>query len=577
MLRPIICPTCKKAPPAGVALCPNDGTVLPTQIITGKPPYSSAKIPASRPRPEIITGPELHRELNAMSTERLSPEHMRAMMQSEKNGLEADAFETQQMNLSHIASKLEFEMRPGLSVGEYIVEEKLGEGGMGEVWRARQPMIDKQVALKVLGQDIIANKSSLSRFLQEARAVNQIKHRNLVDIFSFGELPDGRPYFVMEFLDGKDLGVYLEQSGPLPFSEILQIFDQACRALQAAHERNIIHRDLKPDNIYLILEPNQPPFVKILDFGIAKLTGGDQKRLTHTNAVFGTPGYMAPEQCEGAKNVDHRADIYALAVILFETITGQSPYALPGESAFAVVARQMTTEPPLASEKIANRAIPPALDQFLLKSLSKKLEERPQSCTEFYQQLIVAIGDKKSETRSQMQEAGISGAEVTKIDIDLNSQALSVPKRQASKSQLEGLVGEVVEKAATPPKKDKKKALLWVGLAVPFLLGVLVVSFAFSSEAPKPPPITTPEPKPQPTSMPPSLPAASLATTQPTITLPIKTTKNSKTTKTPKDSNKEPNKDPKVPDNNTVKVPEKTPKLNCQNPTTNMDGKLVCQ
>jgi serine/threonine protein kinase len=477
-----------------------------------------------------------------MTTERIAPEHLRELQLERANSLQDDAMETQQMNLSHIASKLSFELRPGLSVGEYIVEEKLGEGGMGEVWRARQPMIDKQVALKVLGQDVIANKSSLSRFLQEARAVNQIKHRNLVDIFSFGELPDGRPYFVMEYLEGNDLGQHLERNGVLAFSEILLIFDQVCRALQAAHDRNIIHRDLKPDNIFLIIEPNQPPFVKVLDFGIAKLSTSDGKGLTQTNAVFGTPGYMAPEQCEGAKNVDHRADVYALAVILFEVITGQTPFSQPGESAFAIVARQMTTEPPNASDKLPSRRIPASVDAFLRKALSRKRENRPQSCTEFYQQLVAAVGDKKSETRAQMQ-----AEPTTSIDINItpSEDDRLGNKRLAPRSQLEGLVGEVVGLKA-PPKKEKKKLGVMVGACVAsVMVGVLAV-FLWPSEAPtvtahtsisNPEPMTVPAPQTEPASQP-----ASLSVPPPLepviIPEPKKIKKDPK--KTAKDKNNEP-------------------------------------
>jgi eukaryotic-like serine/threonine-protein kinase len=501
-------------------------------------------------RPEATTGPELHRDLSAMSTERLSSEHIRAT-QKDLDSL-GDAFQTQPMKMSHLqemkashlASKLEFEMRPGLAVGEYIVEEKLGEGGMGEVWRARQPMIDKQVALKVLGQDIIANKSSLSRFLQEARAVNQIKHRNLVDIFSFGELPDGRPYFVMEFLDGKDLGVYLQQHGTLPFSEILHIFDQTCRALQAAHDRQIIHRDMKPDNIYLILEPNQPPFVKILDFGIAKLSGGENKRLTHTNAVIGTPGYMAPEQCEGAKNVDHRADIYALAVILFESLTGQTPFAIPGESAFATVARQMTSVAPKASSKIANRVIPPAVDLFLLKALSKDREARPRSCSEFYQQLLIAVGDKKTETRAKMSEWLMSSVETTAVSIDIESPTPLASARVAPKSNLDGLVGEVV--GAEPPARDKKKVAVWLGGVLSLLVGSLLGLYLFPQEAPQ----ATEAPRARPAIAPVSAPASSpTSATAPAVTAP---------------ESKDPKKDPKK---SPVKPSEKASRKDSQTPS----------
>jgi eukaryotic-like serine/threonine-protein kinase len=498
-------------------VCPNDGTVI--HRLTS---YPSAKNPVVKPQPTVITKPDPLSDLSAMSTERISHEHMQSIQRGRQN-VEADAFITQQMNMSHLTTKPEFKVRPGLSVGEYIVEEKLGEGGMGEVWRARQPMIDKQVALKVLSQDIIANKSSLARFLQEARSVNQIKHRNLVDIFSFGELPDGRPYFVMEYLEGKDLRVYIEQYGALPFSEIMSIFDQACRALQAAHDSQIIHRDLKPDNIYLIIESGQPLFIKILDFGIAKLSSGDNKQITHSNAVFGTPGYMAPEQCEGAKNVDHRADIYALGVILFEALTGQNPFALPGESAFAIIARQMISEPPKTSSKISNRIIPLAVEQFLSKALSKKREERPQSCTEFYQMLLAAVGDNKTETRAQMTEWVISTSESTNVNIDLDSKEFLTLKHRAPKSQLEGLVGEVVTATKALPKKGKKNLAIGLGAIFSLLIGSLLVVLLLPSE----PPVVTPAIIP-PTIIPASTPNTKPASTSAPTPMPVKSNKKNK-------------------------------------------------
>jgi serine/threonine protein kinase len=285
-------------------------------------------------------------------------------------------------------------LAPGLIIGEYQLDEKIGEGGMGEVWRATQPMIGKRVAVKILSPELAAQKKSVARFIQEARAVNEIHHQNLVDIFSFGELLDGRPYFVMEHLEGKLLADYMVEKGPLPFSEILSLMRQLCDALSAAHAKGIIHRDLKPENIFLIMRPGIPVQAKILDFGIAKLSkDGDSQNLTRTGSIFGTPGYMSPEQCEATKNVDSRSDVYALGIILYELITGANPFIRPGESVHMAIARQVSGPPPFPSQLVRNRLVPVSIDQFSRKALAYKQEERIQTCQEFYEQLKIAAGE----------------------------------------------------------------------------------------------------------------------------------------------------------------------------------------
>jgi eukaryotic-like serine/threonine-protein kinase len=295
----------------------------------------------------------------------------------------------------------DYQFGSGAQVGEYIAEEKIGEGGMGEVWVGNHPVIGKRVAIKLLNRDFINNKEVVARFVQEARAVNAIKHRGLVDIFSFGDLPDGRPYFVMEFLDGKPLSKYIKTRGPLPFGEIVDLFGQACRALQAAHDMGIIHRDLKPDNLYLILEEGANPFLKVLDFGIAKLagTGGgpEAQHLTKTGAIFGTPAYMSPEQCEGAKAVDHRSDVYALGIILFEMITGRTPFSEPGDGIGTIMMKQMSLPAPVPSSVVSGRQIPQSVDELVIRVLSKNPEDRPPRCIELFEEIKKAVGALKSE------------------------------------------------------------------------------------------------------------------------------------------------------------------------------------
>jgi serine/threonine protein kinase len=274
---------------------------------------------------------------------------------------------------------------PGTTLGEYVVEKKIGEGGMGEVWCAIQPTIGKRVAVKLLNIKVKDDPIQLARFKREALVVNQVKHRHLVDIFSFGELSDKRPYFIMEFLEGETLTSFCAKRSVLPFQEIDTLFGQLCRALQAAHDKGVIHRDLKPDNIFM-LAGDDDIFAKILDFGIAKLDDNEDG-LTKTGTRFGTPTYMSPEQCRESKDVDARSDIYSLGIILYEIICGRTPFYQKGDPVVRVMIRHQSETPKLPSTIATNRNIPPELDAFILRVLAKEASARPQSCTAFYAEL----------------------------------------------------------------------------------------------------------------------------------------------------------------------------------------------
>jgi eukaryotic-like serine/threonine-protein kinase len=284
----------------------------------------------------------------------------------------------------------------GAQLGEYIIEEKIGEGGMGEVWSARQPTINKRVAVKLLNLRVKSDPIQLARFKREALVVNQVKHRHLVDIFSFGELPDNRPYFVMELLDGETLSAFLKQRGTLPFYMIDLLFSQLCRALQAAHDHGVVHRDLKPDNIFM-LSGDDEIFAKILDFGIAKLEETEDD-LTKTGTRFGTPTYMSPEQCRESKNVSARSDIYALGIILYELLCGKTPFYQKGDPAVRVMLRHQSELPTPPSTVVPQRNIPKALDAIVLQALDKEEAKRPQSCAAFYAALKKALPKSEDVT-----------------------------------------------------------------------------------------------------------------------------------------------------------------------------------
>ena len=213
-------------------------------------------------------------------------------------------------------------LRPGAFVGEYQIGHLLGEGGMGVVYAATHPEIGKRVAIKVLAPHAAQHPDLIRRFKEEARAVNKIRHPNIIDIFAFNQLPDGRHYFVMEYLEGENLTARLERGG-MEFAELRRLLGQICSALEAAHEEGVIHRDLKPDNIWVAKQHRSESRIKLLDFGIAKLSDHlPSVKTTQAGVSLGTPHYMAPEQGLG-RPIDHRADIYALGVVLYQIFAGR--------------------------------------------------------------------------------------------------------------------------------------------------------------------------------------------------------------------------------------------------------------
>lgn len=274
----------------------------------------------------------------------------------------------------------------GTKVGEYQILDRIGEGGMGTVYSAVHPIIGKKVAIKVLAARLAKNKNAIRRFVLEARAVNDIQHPGLVDIFSFGRLTDGRHYYVMEFLEGRNLGDVLCERVSLPISEALPIFLEVGRALVAVHSKGIVHRDLKPENI-LLLSTVQPggQKVKLVDFGLAKLVEGVPAHLsaggprTAAGVNVGTPHYMSPEQCRGQK-VDARSDLYALGVLLYETLTGRLPFDGPTPVDIWQAHVEKAPRPPM---DLAPTAVSPAVNAIILRLLAKKAEHRIQTAADF--------------------------------------------------------------------------------------------------------------------------------------------------------------------------------------------------
>jgi serine/threonine-protein kinase len=269
-----------------------------------------------------------------------------------------------------------FFLEPGALVGEYRIERILGEGGMGIVYAGLQPDIGKKVAIKVINKNLQEDPITAQRFVQEARAVNQISHKNIVDIFSFGMLPDGRQYFVMEYLEGRTLRRQLDERRALAYPQVFSILWQMADALEAAHDANVVHRDLKPDNVFLVPTRSGDIVTKLVDFGIAKLMDPGQGQVvaqTQAGVLLGTPLYMSPEQAMG-RRVDARADLYALGVIMYEIFTGRVPFYTESYLEALQLHITATPQPPRQLAPMV-----PELERLILALLEKDPAHRPQN------------------------------------------------------------------------------------------------------------------------------------------------------------------------------------------------------
>jgi len=276
-------------------------------------------------------------------------------------------------------------------MGQFDIRERCGQGAMGTVYKAHQMNMDRLVAIKILRQDLVRDRTVVKRFYREAKAAARLSHPNIITVHLVAETDDGLPYIVMEYLEGMDLDTLCKREAPVSIERGVKIAIQIAGALAEAHSNDVIHRDLKPANIIVVEKHRSPDFVKVLDFGIAKILEGgvsDESRITKSGAIFGTPYYLSPEQATGAE-LDARADLYSLSVILYRLVTGHLPFE--SGSGLDILVRHVKDPPP--PPRLHNPEIPAALEAVILKALNKDRKDRFATAEEMRGALAALLGE----------------------------------------------------------------------------------------------------------------------------------------------------------------------------------------
>jgi eukaryotic-like serine/threonine-protein kinase len=269
-------------------------------------------------------------------------------------------------------------VREARRLGPYTLVSKIGEGGMGAVYRAQHALLKRPTAIKILPPER-ASQIDLARFEREVQMTSQLTSPHTISIYDFGRTPDGLFYYAMEYIDGIDLDELLRRDGPMPPGRIVRVLRQVCDALAEAHRAGLIHRDVKPANILLSERGGQPDFAKVVDFGLVKSVGGGAAGITSENVVLGTPYYMAPETLQTPDRVDARSDLYSLAATAYHLLTGLPVF----DGSTADVFAQLLRDPPVPPSKRAGRAVPESLERLILSALAKNPEDRPESVAAF--------------------------------------------------------------------------------------------------------------------------------------------------------------------------------------------------
>jgi len=357
----------------------------------------------------------------------------------------------------------------GTTVGAYRIAAVVGAGAWGRVYKGVHPEIGSRVAIKVLTRDCSADATLVTRFFNEARAANLIRHENIVNVIDFSQLDDGRPYIMMEFLDGCSLATFVKEKGALGISEACRICSQVLDALSAAHAKGIVHRDLKPDNLFVSPEGR----AKVLDFGIAKLRGDDavESAQTRAGSLLGTPQFMSPEQARG-KPAESRSDIYSMGVILYRCLTGKLPF----EADSVLELANAHVERPPAPLRSVRADIPEELDALVLRALAKQPEDRWQDARSLAAALrYIAAKHPGKRTRSHSTKPAI-----IEMDETLLPPVGNVPAPVSTLSY-----GPTTSPLA-PTAKASAKGKLWVVVLGLAILGAALAAFVASRDGKDP-------------------------------------------------------------------------------------------
>ena len=364
--------------------------------------------------------------------------------------------------------------------GRYRVDRILGVGGMGVVVAAHHIQLDDKVAIKFLLPATLTNKEAVARFAREARVAVKIKSEHVARVSDVGTLENGAPYMVMEFLDGSDLAAWIRDRGPLPVEQAAEFVLQACEALAEAHALGIVHRDLKPANLVVVRRADGVSSVKVLDFGISKITnttgsGGDSS-MTRTSAVMGSPLYMSPEQMQSSRNVDARGDIWALGVILYELVTGEAPFV--AETMPELVLQIMSAQPVPLQSRRAN--LPEGLEAVILRCLEKDRGKRYATVGQLAVELL-PFAPKRAKSSVErisgiMQSAGMSAS------------ALAVPPSSDSGVEATSKGGTFATWGRTSATPSKGRTPVIVGLLITLALAASGFALLRTPSVPTPDP-----------------------------------------------------------------------------------------
>ncbi len=365
--------------------------------------------------------------------------------------------------------------------GRYRIEKLLGKGGMGAVYLGRHTVIGKKVAVKFLHHQFTHNEEIVKRFYREAQAAAAIAHKNIIDVLDVGVSETREPYLVMEYLEGESLSHLLRRNGNIDMGAACGILEPTLLALAVAHSKGIVHRDLKPENIFLVKQDDDIPQIKIIDFGISKITElGASVRFTQTGTLLGTPAYMSPEQARGDSDVDHRSDLYSVGVMLYEMLSGKMPITGKNHNAHLM---NVITQAPIPPRE-SNPEFPLEAEPVVLKALSKDAGSRHQTAVEFLDALKKLKSYSERETRLGYYASGIS---------EIVFAAGDLGKRESA-NQHENIISNVLNKlssgeipgiTATDTNVATKRyrsrfPLLITGVALILLLGV-ALAFSFSN------------------------------------------------------------------------------------------------